>query len=108
VLDNLMRNSWKYTSRHAKACIHFGAKYMSAGELMPDKLVFFVRDDGAGFDPAQAEKLFLPFQRLHGKGEFAGTGIGLATVQRILARQGGVIWAEGAIELGATFYFTLN
>jgi len=102
VLDNLLRNSWKYSSHHDEACIEFGAK-MDGG-----KVVYFVRDDGAGFDPEYAERLFEPFERLHGKSEFPGTGIGLATVQRILARQGGAIWAEGAVEKGATFYFTLG
>jgi signal transduction histidine kinase len=108
VLDNLLRNSWKYTSHHPNACIEFGAMHMSAGGAAQDKLVFFVRDDGAGFDPAHIDRLFQPFQRLHGKNEFTGTGIGLATVQRILARQGGSIWAEGKVERGATFYFTLH
>jgi light-regulated signal transduction histidine kinase (bacteriophytochrome) len=108
VLDNLLRNSWKYTSHHASACIEFGARQ----EIGPDgtlgKVVYFVRDDGAGFDPSGIDHLFQPFQRLHAKSEFAGTGIGLATVQRILARQGGSIWAEGAVEKGATFYFTFD
>ena len=108
VLDNLLRNSWKYTSHHSRACIEFGAKQVVAGDSGLDKLVFFVRDDGAGFDPARMDRLFEPFQRLHDKNEFSGTGIGLATVQRILARQGGSIWAEGRVERGATFYFTLN
>jgi signal transduction histidine kinase len=102
VLDNLLRNAWKYSSHHDEACIEFGAK-VDGG-----KVVYFVRDDGAGFDPEHAERLFEPFERLHGKSEFPGTGIGLATVQRILARQGGTIWAEGAVEKGATFYFTLG
>lgn len=100
VMDNLMRNAWKYTSRRSRSRIEVGAK-QSAG-----KPVYFVRDDGAGFDPSRKERLFEPFQRLHSKSEFPGTGIGLATVQRILARQGGNIWAEGAVGKGATFYFS--
>jgi signal transduction histidine kinase len=102
VLDNLLRNSWKYSSHHEHACIEFGARRESG------RMVFFVKDDGAGFDPAKTSQLFEPFQRLHGKSEFPGTGIGLATVQRILARQGGTIWAEGVVEKGATFYFTVG
>lgn len=101
VLDNLLRNAWKYTSNHAMAHIEFGS------ELRNGVVVYFIRDDGAGFDPARSEALFKPFSRLHGKAEFPGTGVGLATVARILARQGGRIWAIGAIEKGATFYFTL-
>jgi signal transduction histidine kinase len=101
VMENLIRNAWKYTSRHPHAAIEFG--WIS----QKDKKVFFVRDDGAGFDPGKADKLFRPFQRLHGASEFPGTGIGLATVQRIIARHGGDIWAEGQVEHGATFYFTL-
>jgi len=108
VLGNLLRNSWKYSSHHAKACIEFGAIQTFDANHVEAKLVYFVRDDGAGFDPSRMEQLFRPFQRLHGKSEFPGTGIGLATVQRIVARQGGSIWAEGAVEKGATFYFTLN
>jgi signal transduction histidine kinase len=100
VMDNLLRNAWKYTSHHAKACIEVGAKPQ-------DGMVYFVRDDGAGFDPQRAGEIFQPFQRLHSKSEFPGTGVGLATVQRILARHGGEIWAEGRVEKGATFYFTL-
>jgi signal transduction histidine kinase len=101
VIDNLLRNAWKYTSHHAKARIEFGAK------LMDGRMVYCVRDDGAGFDPAHTAEIFQPFHRLHSKSEFPGTGIGLATVQRILARHGAEIWAEGGVEKGATFYFTL-
>ncbi len=101
VMDNLLRNAWKYTSHHAKACIEFGAK------LVDGRMVYCVRDDGAGFDPSRTAEIFQPFHRLHSKSEFPGTGIGLATVQRILARHGGEIWAEGGVEKGATFYFTL-
>lgn len=101
VLDNLLRNAWKYTSSHQKACIEFGC-----GEE-GGRTVYFVRDDGAGFDATKASRLFKPFQRLHSAAEFPGTGIGLATVQRIINRHGGEIWAEGGIERGATFRFTL-
>jgi light-regulated signal transduction histidine kinase (bacteriophytochrome) len=101
-LDNLIRNAWKYTSRHNVACIEFGAARIH-GEI-----AYFVRDDGAGFDPGLNDQLFRPFHRLHSRSEFPGTGIGLATVQRILSRHGGRIWAEGAVEKGATFWFTLR
>jgi len=103
VLDNLLRNSWKYTSHHRHARIEFGVQPSDASNP-----VYYVRDDGAGFDQKDVRKLFHPFQRLHGKGDFPGTGIGLATVQRILARQGGQIWAESEVEAGATFYFSLH
>lgn len=102
VIDNLIRNAWKYTSHHASACIEFGAKTRDG------QMVYFVRDDGAGFDQQRAEELFQPFHRLHGRNEFPGTGVGLATVQRILVRHGGRIWAEGEVEKGATFYFTIG
>jgi signal transduction histidine kinase len=101
-LDNLIRNAWKYSSGHEKACIEFGAMNRR-GET-----VYYVKDDGAGFDPKLSDELFQPFHRLHGRSEFPGTGIGLATVERILARHGGRIWAEGAVEKGATFFFTLR
>jgi len=108
VLQNLLGNAWKYTSQHPKACIEFGAKILPIAGQAGERLVYFVRDDGAGFDPVRSGQLFQPFKRLHGNVDFPGTGIGLATVQRILARHGGTIWAEGAVEKGATFYFTVN
>ncbi len=102
VLENLFGNAWKFTSRHPRAHIEFGSMQQPDGSL-----AYFVRDDGAGFDMAYADKLFGAFQRLHGMTEFPGTGIGLATVQRIIQRHGGRIWAAAAPEKGATFYFTL-
>jgi signal transduction histidine kinase len=101
-LEKLLNNAWKFTSKRASALIEFGQTEVNG---VP---AFFVRDDGAGFDPVYAHQLFGPFQRLHGITEFAGTGIGLATVQRIVHRHGGRIWAESAVDCGATFYFTLS
>ncbi|HVG26244.1 MAG TPA: ATP-binding protein, partial [Acidobacteriaceae bacterium] len=101
VLDNLLGNAWKYTSRHEHACIELGSMQQDG------RLVYFVRDDGAGFERHRSGEIFKPFQRLHSKSEFPGTGVGLATVQRIIARHGGTVWAEGDVEKGATFYFTL-
>jgi light-regulated signal transduction histidine kinase (bacteriophytochrome) len=101
VLDNLLGNAWKYTSKRAVARIELATTERDG------QIVHFVRDDGAGFDMAFAGKLFVAFQRLHGPSEFEGTGIGLATVQRIIQRHGGRIWGEGKPEEGATFYFTL-
>jgi signal transduction histidine kinase len=100
-MENLLRNSWKYTSKHEQAHIEVGC------ESRLGRRVFYVRDDGAGFDPTYANRLFKPFQRLHSSTEFPGTGIGLATVQRIIVRHGGEIWAVGAVEQGATFHFAL-
>jgi signal transduction histidine kinase len=101
VLENLLGNAWKFTGSREGASIAFGS------EQIAGSVVYYVRDNGAGFDMAYATKLFAPFQRLHSANEFAGTGIGLATVQRIVHRHGGRIWAEGVVGQGATFRFTL-
>lgn len=103
VLDNLLGNAWKFSAKQACTEISFGRETGEAGET-----VYFVRDQGAGFDMVYAEKLFGAFQRLHTPSEFAGTGVGLATVQRIIARHGGKVWAKSEPGHGATFYFTLG
>jgi light-regulated signal transduction histidine kinase (bacteriophytochrome) len=114
VLENLLDNAWKFTSRHPSAQIEFGvtqdlpASIAVKQPAAPSTPVFYVRDDGAGFNMAYQSKLFIPFQRLHSAHEFEGIGIGLATARRIVRRHGGDMWAEGAIDQGATFYFTLS
>jgi PAS domain S-box-containing protein len=102
VLENLLGNAWKFTSGHPTATIEFGV------EEQEGQTVYFVKDDGAGFDMAYANKLFNAFQRLHTASEFPGSGIGLATVQRIIHRHGGRAWARGEIEKGAQMFFTLG
>jgi len=100
-LENLLSNAWKYTAKQPNARVAFFLE-------KKDEAVFCVRDNGAGFDMKRAGKLFAPFQRLHPASEFEGTGIGLATVARIIARHGGRIWVNAAENKGATFFFTLG
>jgi PAS domain S-box-containing protein len=102
ILENLLGNAWKFTAKRPSARIEFGVIENDGPRS------FFVRDDGAGFDPAYVDKLFTPFQRLHTAEQFPGTGIGLATVARVLGRLGGTWWAEGEVDGGATFFFTLS
>ena len=102
-LDNLLENAWKFTARRDGATIEFATAPVGDAPIC-----CYVRDNGAGFDPAYAGKLFQPFERLHDADEFPGTGIGLASVRRIIERHGGRTWAEGAVGGGATIYFTLN
>ena len=101
VIESLLDNAWKYTGKHDRASIKFGATTQDS------KQVYYVRDDGAGFDMEQASRLFGLFQRLHPAEEFEGTGVGLATVRHIVRRHGGTVWAEGRVEQGATFFFSL-
>ncbi len=101
LLGNLLGNAWKFTSRRAGARIQFGSEDRAGA------VVFFVRDNGAGFDVAGAEAMFAPFRRLHRDSEYQGQGIGLATVHRIVSRYGGRVWADGAVDAGATLFFTL-
>jgi len=101
-LENLLGNAWKFSSKSKRATIEFGL-----AKRFGDEPTYFVRDNGCGFDMSMADKLFKPFQRLHPDEEFSGTGVGLATVHRIITRHGGRIWAESTIGKGATFFFTL-
>jgi light-regulated signal transduction histidine kinase (bacteriophytochrome) len=102
VMENLLSNAWKFSAGRDPAHITVGETETDDGP------VFFVRDDGVGFDPAHADKLFRPFERLHTRDEFPGTGIGLATVRRVLARHGGLCWATGSTDEGAVVYFTFG
>jgi light-regulated signal transduction histidine kinase (bacteriophytochrome) len=101
-LENLLGNAWKFTRDRADARVEFGARQVDGDRA------FYVSDNGAGFDMAYAGKLFQPFQRLHHAHEYEGTGIGLATLQRIVHKHGGRAWAEGSPGHGATFFFTLE
>jgi len=102
MLENLLGNAWKYTARAGEPQILFGRERTPRGE------VFVVRDNGAGFDMRFADRLFSVFQRLHSASDFKGTGVGLASVRRIVRRHGGDIWAEAEVGRGASFYFTLD
>ena len=97
-----MSNACTYTSKKAEAIIEFG------GNEIDGRITFFLRDNGAGFDMRYVDNLFKPFHRLHEEKEFHGTGVGLATVQRVVLRHHGKVWAEAELEKGATFYFTLE
>jgi light-regulated signal transduction histidine kinase (bacteriophytochrome) len=102
MLENLLQNAWKFTIKCLRPCIEVGAIPIG------DKLTYFIRDNGCGFDMAYVDRLFKTFQRLHTSEEFTGNGIGLATVRRIIDRHGGRIWAESAVGKGTTFFFTLE
>jgi len=101
-LKNLLTNAWKFTAKKKLPCIEFGVVNQD------NRTVYFVRDNGVGFDQQFADKIFAPFKRVHAKEEFDGTGVGLSTVERVIHRHGGQIWAEGKTGAGAVFYFTLK
>jgi light-regulated signal transduction histidine kinase (bacteriophytochrome) len=101
MLENLFDNAWKFTAGKPVSRIRFGVREVGS------ERAFFVEDNGVGFDPSYANNLFGVFQRLHSGSDFPGTGVGLATVQRIVQRHGGSIWAEAAVDQGAAFYFTI-
>jgi light-regulated signal transduction histidine kinase (bacteriophytochrome) len=121
-LENLLRNAWKFTSKKEKTRIEFGTvsstslshqilkeQQLSEVQVNTDKhTIYFIRDNGAGFDMQFAQKIFEPFKRVHAEKEFTGTGVGLSIVQRVISRHGGWVWAEGEPGKGATFYFTLG
>jgi signal transduction histidine kinase len=102
LMENLLSNAWKFSSGVAEARIEVGVRVDAGGTA-----IYYVRDNGAGFDMHYADNLFSPFRRMHGEREFPGTGIGLSTVQRIVERHGGRVWAEAEPGRGATFFFTL-
>jgi signal transduction histidine kinase len=102
MLENLIRNAWKFTSKRKNARIEFGQMEKNG------RPCFFIKDNGVGFDEKDSEELFKPYKRLHSQQEFKGSGIGLAIVKRIVNRHGGEIWAEGEKDKGATFYFYLS
>lgn len=103
VIGNLVGNAWKFTARREQARIEVGSQPGPLGDP-----VYFVRDNGAGFDGAYASKMFEAFQRMHSSADFEGTGIGLAIVQKIVSRHGGQVWAESSPDQGASFYFTIG
>ena len=103
VIQNLLGNAWKFTSKRAEAQIDIGSEVGATGET-----TYFVKDNGAGFDMTHAGKLFGTFERLHSHSDFSGTGIGLAIVKRVIERHGGRVWADSVENEGAVFYFTLG
>ena len=99
-MENLLGNAWKYTSKQPNPRIEFGMLKEN-----DESIIYYVRDNGVGFDMAYKDKLFMPFERLHPRDEYPGTGVGLATVKRIVHRHGGRVWAESGVGDGAVFYF---